>query len=110
MKCKSDGTLKRYKARLVAKRHGIDYEETFSPIAKMNMVRVILSLTVHFGWNLQQFDVKNVFLHGGVIEFYMDILAGFSSHNERIRYAYSKRHCMDLNSLPEHGLEDLLMS
>ncbi|RDY06760.1 Copia protein, partial [Mucuna pruriens] len=55
--CKSDETLKRYKARLVAKgytkTYGIDYEETISPIAKINAIRVILSIAAHFGWNLQ---------------------------------------------------------
>ncbi|RDX69088.1 putative mitochondrial protein, partial [Mucuna pruriens] len=57
VKCKSNGTLDRYKARLVAKgytqTYGIDYEETFVPVAKMNTARVILFLTNHFGWNLQ---------------------------------------------------------
>ncbi|RDX82107.1 hypothetical protein CR513_37145, partial [Mucuna pruriens] len=54
--------------------YGIDYEETFAPVAKMNMVRVIISLAAHFGWNLQQFDVKNVFLHGDLEEeVYMEI-------------------------------------
>ncbi|RDX84286.1 hypothetical protein CR513_34679, partial [Mucuna pruriens] len=43
---------------------GINYEETFPPIANMNAVRVIPSLATHFGWNLKQFDVKNAFLHG----------------------------------------------
>ncbi|RDY11992.1 hypothetical protein CR513_03284, partial [Mucuna pruriens] len=85
-----------------------DYEETFAPIAKMNTVRVIISLAAHFSWNLQQFDVKNAFLHGDLGEVYMEIPQDFILIMRRTRYAYSKRHCMDLNSLPEHGLEDLL--
>ncbi|RDX65732.1 hypothetical protein CR513_55583, partial [Mucuna pruriens] len=88
VKCKSDGTLERYKERLVAKgykqTYGIDYEETFTPVAKMNTVRVIISLATHFGWNLQQFDVKNAFLHGELEEeVYMEIPLGFYSHNEK---------------------------
>ncbi|RDY05098.1 hypothetical protein CR513_11093, partial [Mucuna pruriens] len=91
VKCKSDGTLEQYKARLVAKRYTqtyqIDYEETFSPIAKINTVRVIISLVAHFGWNLQQFDVKNAFLHGDLEEeVYMEIPPGFYSHNEKNKY------------------------
>ncbi|RDX62452.1 hypothetical protein CR513_59211, partial [Mucuna pruriens] len=88
VKCKSDGTLEQYKERLVAKgytqTYGIDYEETFALVAKMNTVRVIISLVAHFGWNLQQFDVKNVFLHGDLEEeVYMKIPLGFYSHNEK---------------------------
>lgn len=66
VKYKFDRTLERYKARLVAKgftqTYGVDYEETFAPVAKMNTVRIILSLATYFGWELQQFDEKNAFL------------------------------------------------
>jgi Reverse transcriptase (RNA-dependent DNA polymerase) len=55
-----------YKDRLVAKwytqTYGIDYHETFTPAAKMNIVRILLSITVNNGWNLHQMDVNNVFL------------------------------------------------
>jgi len=84
LKYKSDGTLDCYKARLVAKgytqTYGVDYEETFAPVAKMNTVRIILSLATYFGWELQQFDVKNAFLHGNLeAEIYMEIPPGFES-------------------------------
>ena len=77
-----DGLLERYKAILVAKgytqSYGIDYLETFASIAKMNVVRVLLSVAANLGWNLQQFDVKNAFLHGDLEEkIYMEILYGF---------------------------------
>ena len=48
--------------------YGIDYIETFAHVAKINTVRVLLSLVVNLDWPLQQFDVKNVFLHGELSE------------------------------------------
>lgn len=63
----ADGGVSRYKARLVAKgftqTYGIDYNETFTPVAKLNPLRVLLSLTVNFGWPFQQLDRQNVFLN-----------------------------------------------
>ena len=56
IKCKADGNIKRYKARLVAKgftqTYGIDYQETFAPVAKVNSIWVLLYLVVHFDWPL----------------------------------------------------------
>nr|KYP41832.1 Retrovirus-related Pol polyprotein from transposon TNT 1-94 [Cajanus cajan] len=96
VKHKADGTIERYKARLVAKgytqTYGIDYKETFAPVAKMNTVRVVLALTAHFGWDLHQLDVKSAFLHGNLEEeVYMEIPQGFKVQNERNKVCLLKK-------------------
>ena len=84
IKYNSDGTIERYKARLVARgftqTYGLDYEETFAPVAKLNTVRVLLSLAVNSDWPLLQFDVKNAFLNGDLEEeVFMEIPLGFDN-------------------------------
>ena len=63
----SDGSVERLKARLVAKGfsqvEGIDYNETFAPIAKMNSIFLVLSLASLHNWEFHQMDVKSAFLH-----------------------------------------------
>jgi uncharacterized membrane protein YbaN (DUF454 family) len=64
--------VNRYKARLIAKgyaqTYGIDYEEAYSLVAKMTIIRVIIAMVATKGWSLHQMDVKNVFLHGDLQE------------------------------------------
>jgi hypothetical protein len=67
-----DGQINRYKSRLVAKGfqqvHGIDYDETFTLVAKMDSILLSLSIAATKGWEFHQMDVKNAFLHGDLSE------------------------------------------
>ena len=89
VKYNSDGSVERYKARLIAKgytqEYGIDYEETFASVAKMNTVRVLIALSTNFNWDLLQYDVKNVFLNGDLKEeVYMKLPPGYYKSEDSV--------------------------
>lgn len=77
-----DGSIRKFKARLVIKgfsqRAGIDYNETFAPVAHNQSFRIILSLAAHHGLYLRQIDVVGAFLNGNIEEdIYMKQPDGF---------------------------------
>ena len=68
----SDGSIEKYKARLVIKVYsqveGVDYGEIFSPVAKMTSIRFLLSIAAAYDLEIEQMDVKTPFLHGDLEE------------------------------------------
>lgn len=63
-----NGGIIKYKARLIAKgyvqRLGVDFEEVFAPVAPLESVRLLLTITAHYGWGVHHMDVKSAFLNG----------------------------------------------
>jgi hypothetical protein len=71
-KIAADGEINKYKSQLVAKGysqvHGIDYTETFAPVAKMDSIRLVLAIAASRRWEVHHMDVKSAFLHGDLKE------------------------------------------
>ena len=73
-----------YKARLVAKgycqKQGVDYEETFSPVAMLKSIRILIAISAHYDYEIWKMDVKTDFLNGNLTEeVYMTQPKGFIS-------------------------------
>ena len=81
-----EGNVITYKARLVAKgyrkKQGVDYDETFSPIAMLKSIRILLAIAAHYDYEIWQMDVKTTFLNGNLTEeVYMTQPEGFISRS-----------------------------
>lgn len=72
IKRNSDGSINKYKARLVAKgyvqQYGIDFEEVFAPVARIETIRLLVGIAAAKGWEVHHLDVKTAFLHGELKE------------------------------------------
>lgn len=72
LKKDSEGNIVKHKARLVAKgyvqRRGIDYNEVFAPVARLETIRLLLAMAAKEGWVVHHLDVKSAFLNGDLLE------------------------------------------
>nr|GEV00915.1 ribonuclease H-like domain-containing protein [Tanacetum cinerariifolium] len=100
----ADGTLSRYKARLLAngstQLEGVDVDGTFSPVVKPVTIRTVLSLAASRHWPIHQLDVKNVFLHEDLSEsIYMHQPPGFRDYAQKyVIEILKKAHMVSCNS------------
>lgn len=104
-----NGTVDRYKARLVVKgftqTEGLDYFKTFAHVAKMSTLRILLTLAAKHNWCIKQLDVTNAFLHDFLDEeVYMDLSPGYIPPSAvQSRFTNQRLVCRLINSI--YGLK-----
>ena len=68
LKKNTDGTIARFKARLVAQgftqKHNVDYDETYAPVGTYTALRILIALAAFYDWDIRQIDISTAFLHG----------------------------------------------
>jgi len=111
-KLDEDGMITRNKARLVAKGYnqegGIDYGETFAPVARLEAVRLLLAFACMSGFKLFQMDVKSAFLNGYINEeVYVDQPPGFEDHQYPNHVFKLKKALYGLKQAPRKWYERL---
>jgi hypothetical protein len=102
----------RNKARLVAKGYaqvtGLDFEETFAPVARLESIQILLAYAAHHSFKLFQMDVKSTFLNGPINEeVYVEQPLGFEDDRYPNHVISSLRRSMDLSKPQEHGMNAL---
>jgi hypothetical protein len=100
-----DGSLEKYKARFVARGfsqiEGIDYDDTFAPVARTSSIRSILALSAQMGWRINQMDVKTVFLNKIIEEeVYIEQPEGFETFDRDSHVCRLKRALYGLKQAP----------
>jgi len=100
-----DGNIEKYKARFVGRgfsqKEGIDYEETFAPVARYTSIGTIIAIAFVMGWKLPQTDVKTAFLNGKVEqEVYIEQPEGFIVHESESHVCKLKKALYGLKQAP----------
>jgi hypothetical protein len=109
------GVVTRNKARLVAKGYahvtGLDFEETFAPVARLESIPILLAYAAHHSFRLFQMDVKSAFLNGPIKEeVYVEQPLALRMTGILTTFLSSLRRSMDLSKPQEHGMNALEIS
>jgi hypothetical protein len=99
------GAVVKYKARLVVKgyaqRRGIDYDEVFAPVARLDKMRLLIALAAHRGWEVHHLDVKSAFLSGDMLdEMFVEQPAGFIKKGSEGKVPKLKKALYGLHQAP----------
>src|SRR3954470_17464440 len=105
LKKDTQGAIVKYKARLVAKgyvqRQGVDYEEVFAPVARLETVRLLLTLAAQEDWKVHHMDVKSAFLNGDLTEeVYVEQPLGYEKKGEEQKVYKLKKALYGLKQAP----------
>jgi hypothetical protein len=114
----ADGSIEKYKAIFVTRgfsqKEGIDYEKTFTPMARYTSIRTIIALVAKMKWKLHQMDVKTNFLNGVMEEeVYIDQPQGFEVEDRKSHVCRLKKALYRLKQAPRawYGrIDSFLMS
>ncbi|KAL0421092.1 UNVERIFIED_CONTAM: Retrovirus-related Pol polyprotein from transposon RE1 [Sesamum latifolium] len=112
-KLKPDGSVDKFKAGLVAKdfkqKEGIDYFDTYSLVARLTAIRVLIALALVYSLSIHQMDVKITFLYGELEEkIYMDQSEGFVAHGNERKICKLVKSLYGLNKAPKQWHENWL--
>ena len=112
-KLDEDGIVTRNKARLVAKgysqQEGIDYDETYAPVARLEAIRMFLAFAAHSNFKVYQMDVKSTLLNGELEEeVYVEQPLASRIQTLRILFTSYSKHSMDLSKHHRHGMTPYL--
>jgi hypothetical protein len=102
----ADGNIEKYKALFVARGfsqvEGVDYDETFVPVARYTSIREVISITAEMGWKIHYMDVKTAFLNGLIEEeVYIEQPLGFEVHGRESHVCRLKKDLYVLKQDPK---------
>ena len=102
----ANGSVEKYKARFVTRilsqKEGIDYEETFTPIARYTSIRLVLAMAAVMKWKIHQMDVKTNFLNGVLEEeVYVEQPLSFETHDRESHVCRLKKALYGFKQAPD---------